>query len=132
VATTNVFFHCEKAFLMLCPLQLEKSLVFADSLETPSEDASDLYSSNRTGDNVLFSILTKAYVSALVSGLLSSGNTISTCLSSNFMSHGALKFQLLLRLESSIRMRNAQHQVARRRSSLQPTTLGSPLSRSSV
>jgi hypothetical protein len=68
-----------------------------------------------------FSILTEACVSTLVSGLLSSGNTISTHLSSNFMSHEALKFQLLLHLESSVRLRSAQNQVARRRTSLQST-----------
>ena len=117
----NVSSHFEKAFLMLWPLQLEKTLVFADCPETTSEDTGNLYSSDRTSDNILFSILTKACVSDLVSGLLSSGNTISTHLSSNFMLHGALKFQLLLRLESSIRLRSAQHQIGRRRTCLQST-----------
>jgi hypothetical protein len=120
----NVSSHFEKAFLMLWPLQLEKTLVFADCPETTSEDTGNLYSSDRTSDNILFSILTKACVSDLVSSALSSGNTISTRLSSNFMSHRALKFQLLLRLEASVRLRNAQHHVARRRTSLQSTTLG--------
>jgi hypothetical protein len=125
----DVSSHFEKAFLMLWPLQLEKTLVFADCPETLSGDASNLYSSDRTGDNNLFSILTKECVSALVSGLLSSGNTISMRLSSNFMSHGVLKFQLLLRRESSVRLRSTQHQPARRRTSFQSR---GPLSRSLV